>query len=451
MTNDKLADTLRDTFNTTNPVPLASGDARYVDCTAVRGNDDTTLRLFRNITWADMHTAQLFTGHRGCGKSTELLRLKSRLEKADFAVIYFEADDIINLEDLVYSDIMVAIAQQVHNGLVALGVGLGHDLLDDIAEWFAEKVLLYDSVKAAEASISLDAGVGTLPVLSPVAKLMAQVTGQLRTGVESRKQVRQRIDQRVDELLTRVNLLLDRGRIELQKQGKQDLVVIVDNLDRIQFRTIGDDANGRNSHDAIYIDHGEQLCDMHCHMIYTVPIAMFYSPQSSILTGIFPDDLMLSMIKIEERDGTPCIEGLEALRAILAERIDIDKIFTDEALLLLCKMSGGHPRILMTLVREACGYAKNRMPKPIDLNAAERAVINLTRQYSRAVPEEHFPLLAQVAQSKQIRNDNAHRQMLHTLSILEYLNGGEPWHNVHPAVRKLQKLQMLLPKVVGSP
>lgn len=447
MTNHQLANSLRDTFNTTNPVPLQSGDARYVDCTAVRGNEDTTDRLYRNITWANSHTAQLFTGHRGCGKSTELLRLQSRLEEADFAVIYFEADDIINLEDLVFSDIIVAIAQQVHNGLVQLGVDLGQDLLDDVAEWFAEKVLLFDSVKAAEASISGDLSVGTLPILSPVAQLMARVTGQLRTGIESRKQVRQQIDPRVDELLTRINLLIDRGRIELQKQGKQDLVVIVDNLDRIQFRPIGDDASGRNSHDTIYIDHGDQLCDLRCHMVYTVPIAMFYSPQSSILTGIFPDDLILSMIKVEERDGTPCMEGLAALREILAERIDLAQVFESEAVDLLCRMSGGHPRLLMTLVREACGYAQNRMPRPIDLNAAERAVMNLTRQYSRAIPEAHFPLLAQVAQSKQIRNDNDHRQMLHTLSILEYVNGGEPWHNLHPAVRKLDKLQALLPKL----
>ena len=83
-----LAATLRDVFNTANPAPLPSGDPRYVDCTAVRGNEDVVRQLFQRITWSDLPaTTQLFTGHRGCGKSTELLRLKTQLEAADFAVI----------------------------------------------------------------------------------------------------------------------------------------------------------------------------------------------------------------------------------------------------------------------------------------------------------------------------------------------------------------------------
>ena len=442
MSNTKLANTLKDVFNTANPIPLQSGDSRYVDCSAVRGNEDVVNQLYRRITWSNQSTVQLFTGHRGCGKSTELLRLKHQLEEADFAVIYFEADDVISMEDLIYSDVLVAIARQVFQGLEAMEVDLGEDLLDDVFEWFAEEVLEYESTDKAEAALETEFGFGTPELLSPLARIMAKVTGQLRTGVESRRQVRQRLDPQISQLILRINLLLSKGASELRKQNKQGLAVIVDNLDRIQFRTLPD---GRNSHDALYLEHGEQLCSLDCHLVYTVPIAMFYSPNSAELTGIFADHNIVPMIKIEERNGTPYAQGLEILQTILAERIDLDAIFENEALDLLCRMGGGHPRLLMTLVRDACGYAQNRFPKPIDRNAVERAVINLTRQYSRAIPEEHFPLLAQVAQTKEIDNDDAHRLMLHNLSVLEYMNGEEPWHNVHPAVRNLQKLQELLP------
>jgi energy-coupling factor transporter ATP-binding protein EcfA2 len=128
-----LARTLRDVFNTANPAPLASDDPRYVDCTSVRGNEDVVEQLFRRVTWSDQsHTAQLFTGHRGCGKSTELLRLKQRLEAADYTVIYFEADEVIDVEDVVYSDILVALARQVYEGFEQLKVPLDQQLLDDI-------------------------------------------------------------------------------------------------------------------------------------------------------------------------------------------------------------------------------------------------------------------------------------------------------------------------------
>jgi len=62
--------------------PLAMGNAEerqyYIDFASVRGGKIIEA-LRRTITTLspDRPTCQLFTGHIGCGKSTELLRLKS--------------------------------------------------------------------------------------------------------------------------------------------------------------------------------------------------------------------------------------------------------------------------------------------------------------------------------------------------------------------------------------
>ena len=78
---------------------------------------------------------------------------------------------------------------------------------------------------------------------------------------------------------------------------------------------------------------GEQLRGLRCHLIYTVPISMFYSPQASILTNIFPDYLILPMIREKNtRDDVPWQPGLDKLRQLLASRIDVDIMFTEEAL-----------------------------------------------------------------------------------------------------------------------
>lgn len=259
------AATLRDVFNTANPAPLPSGDPRYVDCTEVRGNEDVVRQLFQHITWSDLPaTTQLFTGHRGCGKSTELLRLKTQLEAADFAVIYFEADEVIDVEDVVYSDVLVAIVRQVYEGLRELDAGLPNDLLDDVFAWFAEVVYEYESAKAAAAALEGEFKLSTPPILSGLGQILAKITGQLRTSVESKQQIRRRLDPQIAQLLDKINLLLLTGVAQLRKQGKQGLVVIVDNLDRIPFRALAD---GRgNIHDALYIDHGEQLRACRCHL-----------------------------------------------------------------------------------------------------------------------------------------------------------------------------------------
>lgn len=438
-----LAKTIKDVFNTANPTPLPSGDPRYVDCTNVRGDEDAVEQLFRVITWSDqLRTTQLFTGHRGCGKSTELLRLRQRLEDAGYTVVYFEADDVIDVEDIVYSDILVAIARQVYQELQAKKVPLDQELLDEIFAWFAERVLEYENASSASIALEAEMGAGISKLFSPLAQLLAKLTGQLRTSIERKQQIRQRLDPQIAQLIEKINALLRDGILKLRKQGQQGLVIIVDNLDRIPFRLLDD--GKRNVHDFLYIDHGEKLAACECHVIYTVPIAMFYTPQSAQLTSIFPDKLILPMIKTHTRTAQTNEfwgPGMEALRAMLGHRIDLESIFTQDALELLCRESGGHPRILMMLVRNAASFATNRFPKPIDANAVERAVNRLVSDYSRAIPEEHFALLAQVHQTKQVKNDDDHRLMLHNLSVLEYKNGGEPWHDVHPVVCRLEKFK----------
>ena len=442
MTPRTLAKTLKDVFNTANPIPLQSGDSRYVDCTAVRGNEDAVTLMFNAISWSDQPaTAQLFTGHRGCGKSTELFRLKKRLEDAGYAVIYFGADEAIDVEDVVYSDVLVAIAQQVFSGLQTLHVKLDDDLLNDVFAWFAEVVYEKANTKEFQAELGAEFSLGTPQLLLPLAQLLAKITGQLKTGVESRQQIRSRLDPQIAHLIERINLLIQRGVGTLRKQGKQGLVIIVDNLDRIPFRKL--DA-ARSNHDALYIEHGEQLRSLRCHLVYTVPIANLYSKNVKVLTGIFPDCRVLPMIKTHTPQNQPCPEGLAVLRRILAERIDLAEVFEEQALEALCAESGGHPRILMTLVRYACEYAANRFPRPIDANAAERAISRFTSEYSRSVPEEYFPLLVKVFRAKKCDNDDAYRDMLHNLIVLEYMNGLEPWHDVHPSVQRLVKFRSAL-------
>ena len=79
---------LRKFYQATNPSQVLQADSPeddkyYIDFSEVRGGRIIE-ELRDNITFfnPDSPTCQLFTGHIGCGKSTELLRLKAALEKA---------------------------------------------------------------------------------------------------------------------------------------------------------------------------------------------------------------------------------------------------------------------------------------------------------------------------------------------------------------------------------
>jgi hypothetical protein len=98
-------------FKACNPSKtLVMGDASdrqyYIDFSDVRGCKivEELQRTIVRIS-PDDPTCQLFTGHIGCGKSTELQRLKAELELAGFHVIYFESSQDLDMADIDVSDI----------------------------------------------------------------------------------------------------------------------------------------------------------------------------------------------------------------------------------------------------------------------------------------------------------------------------------------------------------
>ncbi|MEA3350811.1 MAG: ATP-binding protein, partial [Chloroflexota bacterium] len=80
---EKIPRTLNDAYDAIDPsLPLEQDDTRYIDFQDVRGENDEISAMMRRIsrTRNTQHICQLFTGHRGCGKTTELFRLKKKLE-----------------------------------------------------------------------------------------------------------------------------------------------------------------------------------------------------------------------------------------------------------------------------------------------------------------------------------------------------------------------------------
>ncbi|MGK7915952.1 MAG: hypothetical protein AB4038_10455 [Prochloraceae cyanobacterium] len=72
--------------NPTRTLDLSKAEDRqyYIDFSSVRGTNIIN-ELRRTIMFSgDEPTCQLFTGHIGCGKSTELSLLKRELDEKDF-------------------------------------------------------------------------------------------------------------------------------------------------------------------------------------------------------------------------------------------------------------------------------------------------------------------------------------------------------------------------------
>jgi hypothetical protein len=128
----------------------------------------------------------------------------------------------------------------------------------------------------------------------------------------------------------------------------------------------------------------------------------------------------------------------------------VGDIFDDaETLDQLCLMSGGHMRNLMLMAQEAI---KQTTALPIGKKAVRLAITKARNTYRNAVYDNQWGLLARVWQTKEILNDEAHRDLLFNRCILEYryIDGeGEIvcWRDVHPLLHGVKEFQSALDKL----
>ena len=86
----KRATTIQEAQWACELVPLPEGDSRWVNLTQIRGTNvqkRLTRLLVKPESAKDTFSHITFAGHRGCGKSTELLQLSETLKPGKFLVI----------------------------------------------------------------------------------------------------------------------------------------------------------------------------------------------------------------------------------------------------------------------------------------------------------------------------------------------------------------------------
>jgi hypothetical protein len=423
----------------------------YVDCQEVRGGWEVVRELGRKITRSKQHTCQLYTGHRGVGKSTELLRLREYLEQQKYFVVYFAADnEDIEPQDAEYADVLFACTRHL---VEAIKLKAHNPLLT----WMKER---WESLKdLALTEVSFE-GLSLEGQISQFAK----ITANLRATPDKRRELRQKINANTTSLVDALNDFIQEAQKSLPSDCR-GLVMVADNLDRIvETKQEGEPSN----YDEIYLNRSEILRGLKCHVIYTVPISMVYSERATRLEDNYDKPDVLPMIMVKNPDGSVNANGLAKLRELICRRIalvdpklvqtldgkvegfDAPSVFdSPETLNQLCLMSGGHVRNLMQLIQKSIEWTDEL---PITVQAVRRAVEEARETYRRGIQEHQWEILARVCYLKQADNNEEHLRLLLNRCLLEYRYYDEQetlqiWCNVHPLIEGIQKFQENLERI----
>ena len=174
----------------------------YIDFSSVRG-DDIIEHLRDNIALFSPNepTCQLFTGHIGCGKSTELLRLKAELEREGFHVVYFQSTHRLEMVDFDITDIFLGIIEDVSQSLEQINIRLK-------SAYFTK--LFGEISDVLQTPINLDLQ-GELPVG------LAKITAKTKESPQLRRRLREYLELRTLNILHSINTeVLARGNVLYQ-------------------------------------------------------------------------------------------------------------------------------------------------------------------------------------------------------------------------------------------
>jgi hypothetical protein len=412
----------------------ASDRQYYIDFSEVRGCKivEELQRTIVRIS-PDEPTCQLFTGHIGCGKSTELQRLKAELELAGFHVVYFESSLDLDMADIDISDILLSVARQVSTSLEGIGIqikpGYFSNLFKEIGDFLQTPIELST---AAELSIGI-----------------AKISAKTKDSPQLRTQLRQYLEPRTNSILQAINEeVLSKAVEQLKLRGYNGLVVIIDNLDRVDMRPV---ASGRSQPEYLFIDRGEQLRRLKCHLVYTIPLALIFSNEYEALKnrlggGLTPK--VLPMVRVRQRNGSDYEPGMFLLRQLVLARAFpelppnarlglITELFDKpETLDRLCRVSGGHIRNLLGLLYSCL----QRQDPPFSRNCLEAVIKDYRDDLLLAINEQEWQLLYEVLNHQSLKGESDYQKLLRSMFVFEYRDPQGRWFGISPALAETERV-----------
>lgn len=407
--------------------PLEPTDSRWQDLTPARG-DHSVQRLQARLENKPADTAMhlVFASHRGAGKTTELARLAKVLWPR-YLPMYLDANVEMDPNRIDAEDLLLVLSRWVERLMRERGTPLPNELLERINQWFSE--VIHSTSWGRENSVDISAGLKVDAGLPLIAKLMASVTSLFKYESKHREEVKGVLKKYPGTLLDSVNALLAAANEILAAQN-QELLVIIDNLDRYEPQVI----------DELLVRNGDRVRNLACNLILTPPISLIYRPHSENLDARFPVEIM-NTVRLRKPDQPYDAfdgPGRELLLKALAHRVDLDTLLPDmKARDRLVTASGGGIRELLSLVSDA---SLNARGSSITLDAIESTVKGRKQRLRDLVNANGWwPTLARIAKDKQLFADESCLRVLYLRLVFKY--NGDGWYDVHPLLTELPEFQ----------
>ena len=417
---------LKTLYNALMDRVLEPGDPVYVAQVNHSGVADAIEEIATEIDWQDGGGVCLFTGQRGTGKSTELKRLKLRLEDLGAVVFYVDLSEFMLLtKEVEISDFLVSVAGAMSEQLEARYGGSP----GDNSYWNRLTAFLQTKVEFKELGLKL-------PGFDIKAALKSDPDFKARVQQAARGHVAQLVKDAHGFLGESVNYVRQQ-----EGDANRKVVLLIDSVERI--RGVGSDAMAvYESVRNLFFGHAEHLKVPLLHVVYTIPpyLSVLASGAGTLMGGAVARRLVSTHIfKDRSRDADE--EGLKVLRLVIATRYpNWAKLFAPAAIDKLAMSSGGDLREFFRLIRLCLPAVRDDAQLPLTVDAVKPAE-NAARNEMLPIPADHLTWLKRITLSHDtcLDKDADLPTLAHFLDnrlVLNYRNGSD-WYDVHPLLREV--------------
>lgn len=408
----------------------------YVDRKPSESSLDPVGNLMLRISMVEGAASYLFSGMRGSGKTTELVRMGRLLEEKDnCAVFYTDISDYINLRvPLGVEDTIFAMLGALSD---AFELRFGIDLTRESYWTRAVHFLTKTNIK-----------VNGWTIKASILEASAELKGSLNTDPTFRQNLRKALNSNLDAFLRdarEYTASLVKKALEKTK-GRVKVVLIVDSLERVSAAT-GDEHKMFDGLKEVFFSQREKLRFDTLTVIYSVPPYL-----DAVIPGVangFGGTYGLPHFKVGKLNSSGQFErsedGIDQLIHVIDKRfVDWKDVLSRDTLAELAFQSGGNIRRYIDLIRDLLVRLQSTtfaLPMGNEQYKFVEAVLQTAREPFQFLNEADRNWLRKIAKESKVTLSTQDElptvlRLFDASLILDYRNG-ERWYQILPLVKPL--------------
>lgn len=369
-------------------------------------NDHQLRRLSLDLQRCSGSHHAFLCGHRGSGKTTELKRLRresailERYLPVYLTVQRFGTESVHLTHD--------ALLLEVGLNLVEEGKrqGLPEAFGEALHEWGRDVVNTFRHNQVTQ----IEAGAGGNAWLALFKAL-------LQSRREWTREERETLEPKVQDLIQ----ILDRLVIELREHVGQEILVIVDDLEK------GDSPADREMHHRLFLEHYEALVQPAFSIVYTLPVYFRAMPETRI-----PESQLyaFSAVRLYDREHkcekSPPLDkegiGYGLMQGFVDRRVEtLDKLFAPTTVDELLRIGSGLFRETASAFQKAANHATFRGGSRVEPKDVEEVFHDVKKLYQPMIRGDVVRILTEVLESEDGWVDGVEPH-LQSRAVVEYEN-----------------------------